>query len=127
MDDYTDDEKLWILNTLITTAKDEKELNYKVLDYCYAYKINQINNMHCDDIEIIRLDNTLEATVCSDDLKLPEVIENYLENRPNQMTLHFIDSLKSDEELLRLYNVKIAKDHFVYREKMRCTLLKRNY
>jgi len=52
---------------------------------------------------------------CSDELKLLDEIEKYLNNRPNQMTLHFIDSLKSDEELLSIFTVKIAEDHFYYR------------
>ena len=116
MDNYTNEEKLWILDKLIDTASKEKELTYEVLDFVYAYRINKIGSMGRDsDIEIIKLDDVLEATPCSDGVDVPEPIMNYLKNRPGQTTLKFIESLESDKEILDLYNVKIAKDHFVYR------------
>ena len=116
MDDYTKEEKLWVLDKLIDTAANEKELNYKVLDFVYAYRINKIGSMSRDsDIEIIKLDDVLEATPCSDGVVVPEPIMNYLKNRPGLTTLKLIELLESDKEILDLYNVKISKDHFVYR------------
>ena len=116
MDDYSIEDRLWLLNKLIDTANEEEDQDYKALDFCYAYKINKIDDLGCDDrIEIFKLENVLEAGICSDDTVVPETIMDYLKKRPGQPTIKFIESLHSDEELLELFNVKIPRDHFFYR------------
>lgn len=82
-------------------------------DLSYCYKINQINNSEVD-IPVIKSDSTIQATICND-IKIPKEMKEFLEKRPGQSTLKLAENLKSDEELLSLYNVKIAKDHFIYR------------
>ena len=114
MDDYDVEEKTWVLNELLSYANSEKELQYKILDLCYAYKINEILDTNID-VPIIFSENTILASVVSDNLKIPDSIMEYLKNRPGQNTLKLKEVLESDKELLELYNVQISKDHFIYR------------
>lgn len=114
MDDYDVEEKTWVLNELLSYANSEKELQYKILDLCYAYKINEILDTNID-VPIIFSENTILASVVSDNLKIPDSIMEYLKNRPGQNTLKLKEVLESDKELLKLYNVQITKSHFIYR------------
>ena len=114
MDDYDVEEKTWVLNELLSYANSEKELQYKLLDLCYAYRINKILGTNMD-VPVIHSEDTIIASICSDDLVIPDSIMEYLKNRPGQNTLKLKESLESDKELLKLYNVQISKDHFVYR------------
>lgn len=114
MDDYDVEEKTWVLNELLSYANSEKELQYKLLDLCYAYRINKILGTNMD-VPVIHSEDTIIASICSDDLVIPDSIMEYLKNRPGQNTLKLKEVLESDKELLELYNVQISKDHFVYR------------
>ena len=114
MDDYDIKEKIWVLDKLLSYANSEEELEYKILDLCYAYRINKILDANIN-IPIIFSENIILASVCSDDLKISDSMMNYLKNRPGQNTLKFKEVLESDKELLELYNVQISKDHFIYR------------
>lgn len=114
MDDYDVEEKTWVLNELLSYANSEKELQYKLLDVCYAYRINKILGTNMD-VPVIHSEDTIIASICSDDLVIPDSMMNYLKSRPELTTLKLKESLESDKELLKLYNVQISKDHFVYR------------
>ena len=114
MDDYDVEEKTWVLNELLSYANSEKELQYKLLDLCYAYRINKILGTNID-VPVIHSEDTIIASICSDDLVIPDSMMNYLKSRPELTTLKLKESLESDKELLELYNVQISKDHFVYR------------
>lgn len=114
MDDYDVEEKTWVLNELLSYANSEKELQYKLLDLCYAYRINKILGTNMD-VPVIHSEDTIIASICSDDLVIPDSMMNYLKSRPELTTLKLKESLESDKELLKLYNVQISKDHFVYR------------
>ena len=113
MDNYNTEEKLWILKELLNTANQESDEIYKTIDFSYCYKINRINNNGLE-IPIIRSKETIQATVCHE-VEIPPEINAFLEKRPGQPTLKLAENLRPDEELLSLYNVKIAKDHFIYR------------
>lgn len=110
--EYSYDEKLWILKTLINTTTQEKNIDYKILNLCYCYKINKILDSKLS-IPEIKSENKLKATFCSTK-NIPEKVYDHLKNRPNNITLNFVDSLKPDSEILEIYNVEIAKDHFYF-------------
>lgn len=114
MDDYDVEEKTWVLNELLSYANSEKELQYKLLDLCYAYRINKILGTNID-VPVIFSEDTIIASICSDDLVIPDSMMNYLKSRPELTTLKLKEVLESDKELLELYNVQISKDHFIYR------------
>lgn len=114
MDDYDVEEKTWVLNELLSYANSEKELQYKLLDLCYAYRINKILGTNFD-VPVIYSEDTIIASICSDDLVIPDSMMNYLKSRPELTTLKLKEVLESDKELLELYNVQISKDHFIYR------------
>ena len=114
MDDYIESEKTWILKELISYAENEVDMVYKILDLCYAFKINKINENNID-VPIIPSDDTIIASVCTDDLTLPDSMMEYLKKKPGQTTLKLKENLESDKEILELYNVQISKDHFIYR------------
>ena len=80
MDDYDVEEKTWVLNELLSYANSEKELQYKLLDLCYAYRINKILGTNMD-VPVIHSEDTIIASICSDDLVIPDSIMEYLKNR----------------------------------------------
>ena len=111
---YSIDERLKVLKMLmndIQCMKDKGEDDYAILDACYCYKLNKILNAGLN-VPVWRLENTLIATPCSN-RKIPDKIKKDMEkNHP--ITLSFAESLSPDKEIIELYNVQIAEDHFYY-------------
>lgn len=109
-ENYTNDEHVYVLRKLLNQSKNESDIEYKILDLCYCFKINKIINANLE-IPIIRSKDTIKATLCFDG-NMPKDVYEKLQKREGQLTIKFANSLKPDKEILELFNVEIAQDHF---------------
>lgn len=110
--DYSLEEKVNVLKKLLSITNEEKDQNYKVLNLCYCYKLNNILGANLN-VPIIKLENTLKADICFD-RKLPNEVINILNEKKNKLTFKFAESKEPDVECLKLFNIEIPKDHFFY-------------
>lgn len=111
---YSYEEKIKVLRMLIEDIHlMEKEGNdvYAVLDACYCYKLNKALNAGLN-VPMWRSREMVNATACLVD-KIPDKIYEDMKKR-HPSTLDFAASISPDDEILELYNVQIAEDHFYF-------------
>ena len=110
--EYSLENKIYILKKLLEISNNELNIDYKILNLCYCYKLNNILNAKLN-IPIVKSDNEIIADICYD-RNLPKEVLSILENN-NSLTLKLAETRLPDKECLNLYNVKISKDHFFYK------------
>lgn len=113
---YSIDERIMVLKRLISdidAMKNNGENEYAILDASYCYKLNKILDSGLD-VPVWRSESLIVGTPCSMK-KIPEKIYEDMKKK-YPLSIAFNDSIKPDKEILELYNVQIAEDHFYYRQ-----------